>query len=144
MSASIRPVTPLVGDVATPPIADVQSWLDGVDATALGGIDVAEQVVRHAGHVLRGGAGGQDPQFPVDLHGIGVDHHTAKCTCDGGGGFGSGVFDQLNREDAGLPLEEKHGCTVLLAVRDWHYQGFAPYRRAPRVRQGAVIGKSTK
>ena len=38
-------------------------------------------------------------------------------------------FDQLNAEDAGLPLGEKHGCTALLAVRDWHYQSFAPFRR---------------
>lgn len=53
-------------------------------------------------------------------------------------------FDHLNREDAALPLDEKHGCTLLLAVRDWHYQGFAPYRRMQRVRQGAGIGKSIK
>jgi len=38
-------------------------------------------------------------------------------------------FDMLNREDTALPLEERHGNTVLLAVRDWHYKGFAPFRR---------------
>ncbi len=38
-------------------------------------------------------------------------------------------FDQLNSEDAGLPLAEKHGCTVLLALRDWHYQTFAHLRQ---------------
>ncbi len=38
-------------------------------------------------------------------------------------------FDQLNAEDAGLPLESKDGCTVLLALRDWHYQSFASFRR---------------
>ncbi|MDJ0877808.1 MAG: helix-turn-helix transcriptional regulator [Halieaceae bacterium] len=38
-------------------------------------------------------------------------------------------FDQLNSEDAGLPLGKKHGCTVLLALRDWHYQTFAHLRR---------------
>jgi predicted XRE-type DNA-binding protein len=38
-------------------------------------------------------------------------------------------FDQLNAEDAGLPLDEKHGCTALLALRDWHYQTFSHLRR---------------
>jgi len=38
-------------------------------------------------------------------------------------------FDILNREDAALPLPERHGNTLLLAVRDWHYKGFAPFRR---------------
>lgn len=53
-------------------------------------------------------------------------------------------FELLNREDAGQALDEKHGCTVLLALRDWHYQGFAPYRRMPRVRHDAGIGESTE
>jgi hypothetical protein len=43
-------------------------------------------------------------------------------------------FDLLNGEDAGLPLEDKRGCTVLLALRDWHYETFAPFRRDPAVR----------
>jgi predicted XRE-type DNA-binding protein len=38
-------------------------------------------------------------------------------------------FDQLNAEDAGLPLDEKQGCTALLALRDWHYQTFSHLRR---------------
>lgn len=38
-------------------------------------------------------------------------------------------FDLLNAEDSALPLGEKNGCTVLLALRDWHYQTFAPLRR---------------
>ncbi len=38
-------------------------------------------------------------------------------------------FDILNREDAALPLRKRHGNTLLLAVRDWHYRGFAPLRR---------------
>ena len=38
-------------------------------------------------------------------------------------------FDLLNAEDAALPLGEKNGCTVLLALRDWHYQTFASLRR---------------
>ena len=40
-------------------------------------------------------------------------------------------FDLLNGEDAALALGEKHGCTVLLALRDWHYQTFASLRRTP-------------
>jgi len=50
-------------------------------------------------------------------------------------------FDQLNQEDASLAMDEKHGATVLLALRDWNYQGFEPYRKTPRIRQGAGIGR---
>jgi len=46
-------------------------------------------------------------------------------------------FDQLNQEDGGLPLEQKRGYTLALALRDWQYQNFAPYRRKPRVRAAA-------
>lgn len=38
-------------------------------------------------------------------------------------------FDQLNQEDAALPLGKKHGCTALIALRDWHYETFASLRR---------------
>ena len=38
-------------------------------------------------------------------------------------------FDQLNAEDAPLPLGEKHGFTALLALRDWQYQSFSSFRR---------------
>ena len=37
-------------------------------------------------------------------------------------------FDLLNQEDAGRPFEERKGYTALLALRDWHYQGFAGLR----------------
>lgn len=47
-------------------------------------------------------------------------------------------FDQLNQDDAPLPMAEKHGYTAVMAIRDWHYQGFAEYRK--RIRQGALIG----
>ena len=40
-------------------------------------------------------------------------------------------FDQLNQEDASLPLGDKHGATLALALRDWHYRSFKPYRRDP-------------
>ena len=38
-------------------------------------------------------------------------------------------FDQLNQEDTALPLGSKHGCTALFALRDWHYETFAEFRR---------------
>ncbi len=38
-------------------------------------------------------------------------------------------FDELNNDDAGLPLEHRHGHTVVLAMRSWKYGLFAPYRR---------------
>lgn len=31
-------------------------------------------------------------------------------------------FDTLSRDDAGLPLNERKGSTVLLAIRDWDYE----------------------
>lgn len=37
-------------------------------------------------------------------------------------------FDILNQEDTGEPFEQRHGYTVLLALRDWRYAGFAPLR----------------
>ena len=41
-------------------------------------------------------------------------------------------FDMLNTEDAALPLGEKHGCTMLLALRDWHYETFSHLRKQRR------------
>ncbi|MDX1734290.1 MAG: helix-turn-helix transcriptional regulator [Halioglobus sp.] len=38
-------------------------------------------------------------------------------------------FDLLNQGDSHLPFDERHGNTLLLAVRDWHYQGFAQFWR---------------
>ena len=37
-------------------------------------------------------------------------------------------FDLLNREDSTLPIEERTGYTVLLALRDWRYERFAALR----------------
>ena len=37
-------------------------------------------------------------------------------------------FDQLNQEDSTQPFEARQGTTLLLALRDWHYQGFASLR----------------
>ncbi len=47
-------------------------------------------------------------------------------------------FDQLNQEDAALPLEKRHGFTALLALRDWRYELFAPFLR------GGQSAQSTK
>ncbi|MEW7980580.1 MAG: helix-turn-helix transcriptional regulator [Candidatus Sedimenticola endophacoides] len=38
-------------------------------------------------------------------------------------------FEQLNDEDAQLPLEQRHGATVVLAIRPWGYGLFEPLRR---------------
>lgn len=40
-------------------------------------------------------------------------------------------FDELNREDAALPLSERHTCSVVLAVRPWAFPPFLRYRRKP-------------
>jgi hypothetical protein len=43
-------------------------------------------------------------------------------------------FEELARQDARLPVSERHGCAAILALRDWRFSQFAPYRRkgAPR------------
>ncbi|WP_039912787.1 helix-turn-helix domain-containing protein [Cellvibrio mixtus] len=35
-------------------------------------------------------------------------------------------FDELNNQDAGLPLEERKGVTLVLAARHWNYGLFKP------------------
>jgi len=40
-------------------------------------------------------------------------------------------FDLLNREDAAKPFAKRHGYTVVLALRDWRYKGFAALRQDP-------------
>jgi hypothetical protein len=37
-------------------------------------------------------------------------------------------FDSLNQEDAGKAFSARHGYTLVLALRDWHYRGFAALR----------------
>lgn len=41
-------------------------------------------------------------------------------------------FDELNREDAALPLSERHTCSMVLAIRPWAFPPFARYRRLPK------------
>ena len=38
-------------------------------------------------------------------------------------------FEELARQDARLPVAERHGCTAILALRDWRFSEFARYRR---------------
>jgi DNA-binding Xre family transcriptional regulator len=38
-------------------------------------------------------------------------------------------FDELNTEDAALSLDQRHGSTVMLAMRDWQYGLFEQFRR---------------
>lgn len=45
-------------------------------------------------------------------------------------------FDQLNREDSGLPFPDRHGYTAILALRDWRYAGFASLRSDDKRRTG--------
>lgn len=41
----------------------------------------------------------------------------------------AGEFEELNENDAPLPVEEKHWNTVVLALRQWQYGAFDPFRR---------------
>jgi len=38
-------------------------------------------------------------------------------------------MDQLNNEDAGLPVKEKVGTTLVMAIREWNYGVFAGLRK---------------
>jgi transcriptional regulator with XRE-family HTH domain len=44
-------------------------------------------------------------------------------------------FESLAQRDARLPLEERDGCTAVLALRSWEFSGFANLRRAPKGRR---------
>lgn len=39
-------------------------------------------------------------------------------------------FDALNNDDAALELEERHGTTLVLAMRGWQYGLFTPFLKA--------------
>ena len=41
-------------------------------------------------------------------------------------------FEELARQDARLPVTERHGCASILALRDWRFSEFARYRRKTR------------
>jgi transcriptional regulator with XRE-family HTH domain len=38
-------------------------------------------------------------------------------------------FEELARQDARLPVSQRHGCAAILALRDWRFSEFARYRR---------------
>ncbi len=38
-------------------------------------------------------------------------------------------FEDLARRDAQLPLDERDGCTAILAIRDWQFSEFTRFRR---------------
>ena len=40
-------------------------------------------------------------------------------------------FDLLNNDDASLPLEQRNGVTVVMAMRHWQYGLFRPLRKPP-------------
>jgi transcriptional regulator with XRE-family HTH domain len=41
-------------------------------------------------------------------------------------------FEQLTHQDIRLPLEQRNGCTVILATRSWEFSEFSKLRRTPR------------
>jgi hypothetical protein len=41
-------------------------------------------------------------------------------------------FEELSRQDARLPLDDRHGCAALLTLRDWRFTAFERYRRKSR------------
>jgi transcriptional regulator with XRE-family HTH domain len=41
-------------------------------------------------------------------------------------------FEQLAHHDARLPLEDRSGCSAILALRAWEFSEFTRLRRAPR------------
>jgi transcriptional regulator with XRE-family HTH domain len=43
-------------------------------------------------------------------------------------------FEELARQDARLPVMERHGSAAILALRDWRFSEFARYRRKGGVR----------
>jgi transcriptional regulator with XRE-family HTH domain len=50
-------------------------------------------------------------------------------------------FEQLARQDARLPLEDRHSCSAILALRSWEYSEFSILRRDKRARP--VLKKTT-
>jgi transcriptional regulator with XRE-family HTH domain len=48
-------------------------------------------------------------------------------------------FDELARRDAGLPLNERHACGAVLAIRPWEFSLFGALRRGSR--RGSAGGR---
>ncbi len=51
-------------------------------------------------------------------------------------------FEQLAHHDARLPLDDRNGCSAILALRAWEFSEFTRLRRAPRT--VAVATKSRR
>jgi DNA-binding Xre family transcriptional regulator len=49
-------------------------------------------------------------------------------------------FNVLNQEDVGLPLGQRFGCSLLLAIRPWELSVFAALRRPENGRGNATAG----
>lgn len=45
-------------------------------------------------------------------------------------------FDSLAQQDARLPLEERDGCSAILALRAWEFSEFSSLRRVPKAKRG--------
>ena len=45
-------------------------------------------------------------------------------------------FESLAQQDARLSLDERDGCTAILALRSWEFSEFANRGRAPRAKRG--------
>jgi transcriptional regulator with XRE-family HTH domain len=45
-------------------------------------------------------------------------------------------FEELARQDARLPMDERAGCTAILALRDWQFSEFTRFRRKTLPKRG--------
>jgi hypothetical protein len=45
-------------------------------------------------------------------------------------------FEELAHRDSRLPLDERNGCTAILAFRQWEFSEFSKLRRTPRSTTG--------
>ena len=51
-------------------------------------------------------------------------------------------FEQLAHHDARLSLEERDGCSAIMALRSWEYSEFSKLRRIAQARRGAARSRS--
>lgn len=51
-------------------------------------------------------------------------------------------FEHLNHQDARLPLDQRSGCSAILALRSWEYSEFSKLRRASSDTPGAKKNRS--
>jgi hypothetical protein len=53
----------------------------------------------------------------------------------------AGEFERLAHQDSRLPLDERDGCSAILAFRRWEFSAFAKLRRVPRARRSMSVGQ---